>query len=181
MLVCAACSSERELRNDPNLAVCPLPSVWSETVVGNYWVNEELYTCKREAGQTVRLTDDRWHSITGRSQCMYYFPDERTVRVYRMVMDPAFWEKYGNAMVYSDHASVYDPVSGVWTLEGYDQIPKCPMTVTQVTANEFWTECPVTFPVPDGAFDLAIFRIRDRATAEAYVHDAVPIAEVELP
>lgn len=65
-----------------------------------------------------------------------------------MVIDPAFWEKYGNVMVYSDHASAYDPVSGVWTLEGYDQIPKCPMTVTQVTANEFWTECPVTFPVP---------------------------------
>lgn len=112
---------------------------------------------------------------------MYYFPDERTVRVYRMVIDPAFWEKYGNVMVYSDHASAYDPVSGVWTLEGYDEIPKCPMTVTQVTANEFWTECPVTFPVSDGAFDLAIFRIRDRATAEACVHDAVPITEVELP
>jgi hypothetical protein len=55
------------------------------------------------------------------------------------------------------------------------------MTVTQVSENEFWVECPVIFSVPEGEFDLAVFRIRDKAVAEAFFKDAIPVSQVELP
>ncbi len=152
-----------------------------ETVTGNYWVNEELYTCKRENGQTVRLTGDLWRSLLGSSQRMFLFLDQRTVRVYGMVIDPAFVEKYGDVMVYADYAFSYDEANHRFTLEGYDEIPKGPMTVIEVTDDTFWTECPVAFPVEGGEFDLAAFRIRDRATAETFVRDAIPLSEVVLP
>lgn len=55
------------------------------------------------------------------------------------------------------------------------------MTVTQVSESEFWVECPVIFSVLEGEFDLAVFRIRDKAVAEAFFKDAIPLSQVELP
>jgi len=179
---CAACSSSKpEPGPDPNIPICPGNPDWLEIVMEQYWVNEELYTCKRVDGQTVRLTDDLWHSVVGWSQSIFYFQGDGTVRVYGSIDDPIFWDKYGNVPVYTDHAFSYDETTCVLTLDGYDGVPRGPMTVTQVSESEFWVECPVIFSVPEGEFDLAVFRIRDKAVAEAFFKDAIPLSQVELP